>query len=65
MLLTPVQRDSVERWLKARRVEHCPTCGLHDYYIGELTAAPVMVQIICGNCAHVLLFDGRALGLVR
>jgi hypothetical protein len=65
MQLDPGQRKRVEQWLTDRRVAHCPTCGLHDFRVGELTTAPVMVQVICGNCAHVLLFDARTLGLVR
>ncbi len=57
------QRTLVEQWLKGRRIESCPTCDLDSFYIGETTPAPVMVQVICSNCAHVLLFDAKAIGI--
>ncbi len=63
MHLNSDQRKRVEQWLKERRVRQCPTCGLDDFYIGEVTPAPTMVQVICGNCAHVLLFDAKAIEL--
>ncbi len=64
MELSYGQRKRVEEWLNERRIASCPTCGLDDFYIGEVTPAPAMVQVICGNCAHVLLFDAQAIGLV-
>ena len=63
MQLEAAQRPHVEQWLKERRVRQCPTCGLHDFDIGDLTAVPTMVQVICRNCTYVLLFDTKALGL--
>ena len=65
MRLDLEQRNRVEHWLKARRVRACPTCGLSDFYVGQLTPEPVMVQVICQNCAHVLLFEAQALGVVH
>ena len=65
MRLNAEQRTLVDRWLKERRIRACPTCGLHDFYIAELTPTPVMVHVITGNCAQVLLFDAQAIGLVR
>ena len=64
MRLNLVQRNDAEHWLKARHIADCLICGLHDFLVGELTVAPVMVQIICGNCGHVLLFDAQTIGLV-
>ena len=64
MQLNYEQRKLVEHWLKERRIASCPTCGLDNFYIGAVTPAPAMVQVICGNCAHVLLFDAQAVGVV-
>ena len=63
MELNLAERKRIEQWLKDRHVRQCPTCGLQDFYVGAVTAPPTMVQVICGNCAHVLLFDANAIGL--
>ena len=63
MQLDYQQRTLVEQWLKGRRIAACPTCGLDTFNVGEVTPAPAMVQVICRNCAHVLLFDATAIGL--
>jgi hypothetical protein len=63
MRLSQREKDIVQNWLRERHVEHCPACGLADFYVGELTAPPEMVQVICGNCALILLFQAGAVGL--
>ncbi len=64
MHLNQAQRQHSEAWLQDRRVEHCPTCDRHDFSVGDVTAAPAMVHVICAHCAHVLLFDAMAIGVV-
>ena len=64
MHLNQAQRKHIEEWLQYRGVAHCPTCSRHDFYVGDVTAAPAMVQVICAHCAHVLLFDAKAIGVV-
>ena len=64
MHLNQAQRKHIEEWLQDRRVAHCPTCDRHDFYVGDVTAAQAMVQVICAHCAHVLLFDAKAIGLL-
>jgi len=59
--------------------ENCPICGYNDWKPGDIVVAPVrsgggtrlggptvpMVQLICGNCAYVLLFAAVPIGIVE
>lgn len=63
MRLHPREKDIVQNWLKERHIAHCPACGLSDFHVGEVTDPPAMVQVICGNCALILLFQAAAIGL--
>ncbi len=76
MRLTFDQQRAFEDWLR-RKVEH-PVCGLcqsSQWQIGDLiplgdhlpTEPPgaSMVQLICRNCGHVLLFDASRIEKLR
>jgi hypothetical protein len=73
MKLSTEQHQVVANWVR-EKIEHCPCplCQCHHWEIGDLiepysnTAmdefaepGPGMVQVICTNCARVLLFDVR------
>jgi transcription elongation factor Elf1 len=64
MRLTHEQRTQVEAWLQRHRARTCPICGLSGFSVAQVTVAPAMVQVICENCAYVLLFDAEAIGVV-
>jgi hypothetical protein len=70
---TAEQRVAFERWVR-RKVEHhtCQLCQSNHWKVGEVlvphtsdsveefvSPGPSMVQLVCQNCAHVLLFDVR------
>ncbi|HWB01341.1 MAG TPA: hypothetical protein VG713_22780 [Pirellulales bacterium] len=72
MKLTSEQQKLFENWLR-QKIEHssCTLCQANRWKIGELVTGHVsdavddlapatyMVQLVCKNCAHVLLFDTR------
>ncbi len=81
MALDTQQQARVVDWLYERGVRtQCPACGAEGKWSpGNVIAAPevsgvgmrigdvmpTMVQIVCGNCAYVMLFDGEPLGFSR
>ena len=68
MKLTLEQERVLHNWIH-KKVEHhiCQLCQSNHWRIGELLLSPdrdpgnhstsSMVQLICGNCGQVLLFD--------
>ena len=71
MKLTIDQQKLFENWLR-QKIEHssCTLCQANRWKIGELILpqtpdavddlshiTPHVVQLICKNCGHVLLFD--------
>jgi len=72
------QQARVVEWLYEKGVgKQCPACGAEGKWSpGNVIAAPevtgvgmrigdampTMVQIVCGYCAYVMLFDGGPLG---
>ena len=78
MALDTQQQARVVRWLSDKGVRgECPACGARGKWLpGNLIGAPeisrsgmrigdnmpTMVQVICENCAYVMLFDGGPLG---
>lgn len=73
MKLTAEQKKVFEDWVRQKMEHHsCHLCQSNRWKIGELVvigstdvmddlavSAPNMVQLICQNCGHVLLFDVR------
>ncbi len=79
MPLDKQQQEKLEKWLQSKGVlPNCPICTTNSWAIGDIVSAlpyttgkiklggPTvpMVQIICKNCAHVLLFAAIPIGLV-
>lgn len=73
MKLTVEQQKSFEAWLR-QKIEHtsCTLCQANRWKIGELinpritdpvddmsTSMPSLLQLVCKNCGHVLLFDAH------
>ncbi|HEX4131859.1 MAG TPA: hypothetical protein VHZ24_17635 [Pirellulales bacterium] len=72
MKLTAEQQTHFENWLR-QKIEHssCTLCQANRWKIGDLISGQVgdgveetapgarMIQLICKNCGHVLLFDTR------
>ncbi|MBS0209395.1 MAG: hypothetical protein JSS27_10600 [Planctomycetes bacterium] len=74
MKLTPEQQSSFEAWLR-QKIEHasCTLCQANRWKIGGLVGThtidaiddqidkeqSAMLQLICKNCGHVLMFDTR------
>ena len=73
MKLSTDQQKQFESWLR-QKIEHsaCTLCQSNHWKIGdvitpahasdavdELGPPSSMIQLICKNCAHVLLFDTR------
>jgi hypothetical protein len=71
MKLTQDQQKLFENWLR-QKIEHssCTLCQANRWKVGELivphvidavddlsVTVPHMVQLICKNCGHILLFD--------
>jgi hypothetical protein len=73
MKLTSEQQRIFEDWLRKKMEHHsCQLCQANSWKIGELIvpensdvleemtgSGAHMVQLICKNCANVLLFDVR------
>jgi len=80
MPITKQQKILVQNWLQNRAPNSsCSVCGKSKWIIGDIIAPTVtfqgkdidisgdshpMVQIICGNCAKVELFDAGMIGLL-
>jgi len=75
MRLKDDQKKIFEDWIR-RKIEHptCHVCQANQWRVGDLLlpvvedaledvmrSDPRMVQLVCKNCAHVLLFDVRAI----
>jgi predicted nucleic-acid-binding Zn-ribbon protein len=73
MRLSADQQKLFENWLR-QKIEHssCTLCQSNHWKVGEIMTGHVggeavddlspttyMVQLICKNCGHVLLFDTR------
>ena len=80
MPLSQEQTTQVQNWLNQNaRNFNCTTCNANNWQIGDIVAAPAMdqggniniggrsvpmVQVICGQCAHIELFAAVPIGLV-
>ena len=80
MPLDQNQINKVNAWMNSHGVNNnCPACGRANMWqIGDVVAPPVMignninlggpsvpmVQVLCGNCAHVMLFAAVPIGLI-
>lgn len=76
MPLDNSQQSKATTWLQ-RHNPRCPVCGGNGFSLGEIVAPPVMqggginiggpsvpvLQVVCGNCAHVLHFAAVPMGL--
>ncbi len=80
MPLDQAQQQKLQGWMNSKRIRpQCPACGANQWAHGEVINAPVavqggiaiggpsvpMVQLICGNCAYVMLFAAVPIGLVK
>lgn len=78
MPLNASQKQKVREWMKSRGVKPtCVSCGASDWGAGELISAPVltpggtqaadshvpMVQLVCINCSHTMLYAAVPMGL--
>ncbi|WP_069132499.1 hypothetical protein [Rhodohalobacter halophilus] len=80
MPITKQQEIRVQNWLNERAPNStCTMCGSKKWIIGDILAPTVtfhgksvdisgdsrpMVQVICGKCAKVNLFDASMIGLI-
>ena len=80
MPVTAKQEIKIQNWLKKNAPNStCSMCGNNTWNIGDITAPTVtiqgrnmdisedsrpMVQVICGQCAKVGLFDVNLIGLL-
>lgn len=81
MPLNPSQQAKLQSWFEKHDVNpNCPSCGRNDKWAaGEVIASPQldeqsyrvegmlipMVQLVCNNCASILLFAARPIGLAK
>ena len=79
MPLDQNQLNQLSAWTNSKGVNaNCPACGRNNWSTGDIVTSPVftkgggisiggpqipMVQLICGNCAHVRLFAAVPIGL--
>ncbi|MGC1273135.1 MAG: hypothetical protein WBC44_05470 [Planctomycetaceae bacterium] len=71
-------RERMNEWAQRHGIGHdCPACGAQRWQTGEIIAAPVapspehalperrtrMVQVFCGACGYLLLFDADTVGV--
>jgi len=70
MKMSSEQQTKFEAWLRSKcSYLKCALCQSVRWKIGDLllpvqigepdTMAPLMAQLVCKNCAHVVLFDVR------
>lgn len=75
MPLTQEQSDAFQGWVNSHKSHSfsCPFCNGNNWALGEIVSAPSfsprgmvvggpsvpMVQLICNECHHVLLFAAR------
>jgi hypothetical protein len=74
MPMGTMQQQKFQAWLQARVPNHpttCPLCGQRNWELGELVdvsgfsgISVPMVQLVCAQCGHLLLFDARRAGVV-
>ena len=77
--MTPDQKTKFEQWLSARDIRpECIACGAVAWTPGDIIAGVVqndgnmtiggpsvpMAQLVCGNCAAILLFAAVPIGLL-
>ena len=79
MPLNDEQTGKLTEWMRSKRIKPaCPGCGANKWTPGELIASPTMqpgsgqqmggptipmVQLVCGDCAYVMLFAAVPIGL--
>jgi len=79
MALDPTQQQQLTDWMALKGVRaQCPACGLDAGRVtGDIVAGlrvkpgglhigePVtpLVELVCANCAHVMLFAAEPIGL--
>ena len=77
MSLTHQETHHFRNWLEESKVKSCTACGSSDWEVGEILtsevmgqrsidlskASQLMMQRICVDCGHVMLFDARRVGL--
>jgi hypothetical protein len=74
MALTHEQSHKLEQWMDSRGVNrNCPMCASGQWETGEIVSGTSvddsgnvlpMAQLICQNCAYVMLFAAMPIGLV-
>jgi len=79
MPLDQAKVQKVDNWIHGKGgAIQCPICDHHHWLTGDIVAPPAlrddgrdapagepvpMVQVVCGNCAYVMLFAAAAIGL--
>lgn len=80
MPLSAAQQQKMTAWVQTKGANAvCGACGQNNWSAGDVVAAPVMeasgniniggpsvpmAQLICNNCAYVMLFAAVPIGLV-
>jgi len=81
MPLDAAQQQKLQSWMNTKRIQpQCPACGAHNKWVpgdiissmpftpGAITVGGPnvpMVQLLCANCAYVMLFAAVPIGLVQ
>ncbi len=81
LTLNEKQQARFKSWIDEHNINpNCPACGKNDKWAaGAIIATPMldedscrveglsvpMVQLVCNNCASVLLFLARPIGLAK
>lgn len=76
--LSASQKQKLRDWMKSKGIRSaCASCGESDWGAGELISSPVltpdgtqaadlhvpMVQLVCINCSHVMVYAAVPIGL--
>lgn len=79
MPINSSQQEKLKAWLDSKGVRpQCGACGSNDWAPGDIVAAPryssqglaiggptvPMVQLVCSNCAHLMLFAAVPIGIL-
>ena len=77
MPLSGPQQQRLENWMRSKGIIQCPACGDVQWQFAQAAYVRALleqgepdlgedkgvVKVCCGNCGHVMLFDGETLGI--
>ncbi len=77
MALSEPQQQRLENWMRSKAIIQCPACGASQWQFAQAAYVRALleqgepdlgedkgvVKVSCGNCGHLMLFDGETLGI--